>query len=81
MAIFEMDILPTLYDYSGEILICSNSAGKDPSNFFYNICGPQYGFHQYHAHDGQSAAASTQAERAPRHSLNARARLLAELKG
>jgi hypothetical protein len=50
MAVFETAILPTLYDYSGEILICSNSAGKDPDNFFYNICtDSQYGFHQYHA--------------------------------
>jgi hypothetical protein len=50
MAIFETAILPTLYDHSGEILVCSNSAGKDPDNFFYNICtDTQYGFHEYHA--------------------------------
>jgi hypothetical protein len=50
MAIFETAILPTLYDYSGEILVCSNSAGKNPENFFYNIStDPRYGFHEYHA--------------------------------
>ena len=41
---------PTLYDAGGEALICSNSAGKNLDNFFYNICThPQYGFHEYHA--------------------------------
>jgi hypothetical protein len=50
MAIFETAILPTLYDYSGEILICSNSAGKNPENFFYNVCtDPKYGFTEFHA--------------------------------
>jgi hypothetical protein len=35
---------------AGEALICSNSAGKNPDNFFYNICNdPQYGFKEYHA--------------------------------
>jgi hypothetical protein len=30
--------------------MCSNSAGKNPDNFFYNICNdPSYGFHEYHA--------------------------------
>jgi hypothetical protein len=50
MAIFETAILPTLYDFSGEILVCSNSAGKNSENFFYNICtDPKYGFTEYHA--------------------------------
>jgi hypothetical protein len=50
MSIFEKAIKPTLYDYAGEVLVCSNSAGKNPDNFFYNICtDPQYGFHEYHA--------------------------------
>jgi hypothetical protein len=50
MEIWEKSIKPTLYDYGGEALACSNSAGKDPDNFFYNICtDPQYGFHEYHA--------------------------------
>lgn len=32
------------------MLICSNSAGKNPDNFFYNICtDPSYGFGEYHA--------------------------------
>ena len=43
-------IKPTLYDYAGRALVCSNSAGKNPDNFFYRICtDPQYGFHEYHA--------------------------------
>jgi hypothetical protein len=50
MSIFEKSIKPTLYDYGGEVLVCSNSAGKNQDNFFYNICtDPQYGFHEYHA--------------------------------
>jgi hypothetical protein len=50
MSTWEKSIKPTLYDYGGEALICSNSAGKNPDNFFYNICtDPQYGFHEYHA--------------------------------
>jgi hypothetical protein len=33
-----------------EALVCSNSAGKNSENFFYNICNdPQYGFGEYHA--------------------------------
>jgi hypothetical protein len=48
MELFEKSIKPTLYDYGGEVLITSNSAGKNPDNFFYNICtDPQYGFHEY----------------------------------
>jgi hypothetical protein len=50
MELFEKSIKPTLYDFGGEVLITSNSAGKNPDNFFYNICtDPQYGFHEYHA--------------------------------
>jgi hypothetical protein len=50
MAIFELGIKPTLVDYEGRALVCSNSAGKNPDNFFYNICeDPQYGFTQFHA--------------------------------
>jgi hypothetical protein len=50
MEIWEKSIKPTLYDYGGEVLVCSNSAGKNPENFFYNICtDPQYGFVEYHA--------------------------------
>jgi hypothetical protein len=50
MEIWEKSIKPTLYDYGGEALISSNSAGKNPDNFFYNICtDPQYGFHEFHA--------------------------------
>jgi phage terminase large subunit-like protein len=50
MEIWEKSIKPTLYDYGGEALVCSNSAGKSPDNFFHNICtDPQYGFHEFHA--------------------------------
>src|SRR5271154_3084948 len=50
MELWEKAIKPTLYDYSGQALVCSNSAGKKFDNFFYNICtDPQYGFHEYHA--------------------------------
>ena len=50
MAVWEKGIKPTLFDYGGEALVCSNSAGKNPDNFFYNICtDPQYGFHEFHA--------------------------------
>jgi hypothetical protein len=50
MELWEKSIKPTLYDYGGEALVCSNSAGKNPNNFFYNLCtDPQYGFREYHA--------------------------------
>ena len=38
MAHWEKGIKPTLFDYGGEALVCSNSAGRNPDNFFYNIC-------------------------------------------
>ena len=50
MAIWERSIRPTLYDYGGQALVCSNAAGKDIDNFFYNICSdPRHGFHEHHA--------------------------------
>jgi phage terminase large subunit-like protein len=50
MELWEKAIKPTLYDYGGEALVCSNSAGKNPDNFFYRICtDPQYGFKEFHA--------------------------------
>ena len=50
MEIWEKAIEPTLFDYGGEVLICSNSAGKNPDSFFYNICtDPSYGFREFHA--------------------------------
>ena len=50
MELWEKSIKPTLYDYGGEVLVSSNSAGKNPDNFFYNICtDPQYGFKEYYA--------------------------------
>jgi hypothetical protein len=45
MELWEKSIKPTLVDYNGEALVCSNSAGKNPNNFFYNICtDPHYAF-------------------------------------
>ena len=50
MEIWEKSIKPTLYDYGGEVLVSSNSAGRNPDNFFYNICNDrQYGFGEFHA--------------------------------
>ena len=50
MALWEKGIKPTLFDYGGAALVCSNSAGRNPDNFFYNICtDPQYGFQEFHA--------------------------------
>ena len=50
MAIWERSIKPTLYDYGGQALVCSNAAGKEFDNFFYNICtDPKHGFHEHHA--------------------------------
>jgi hypothetical protein len=50
MAIWERSVKPTLYDHGGRALVCSNAAGKDFDNFFYNICtDPKHGFHEHHA--------------------------------
>jgi hypothetical protein len=50
MEVWEKSIKPTLYDFSGDVLVCSNSAGKNPDNFFYNVCtDPRYGFREFHA--------------------------------
>ena len=50
MALWEKAIKPTLLDFNGEALVCSNSNGKNPDNFFYNICtDPKYGFKEFHA--------------------------------
>jgi hypothetical protein len=34
MELWEKSIKPTLYDYGGEALVCSNTAGKNSENFF-----------------------------------------------
>jgi hypothetical protein len=50
MGLWEKAIKPTLFDFGGEALVCSNSNGKDPENFFYNICiDPKSGFTEFHA--------------------------------
>jgi hypothetical protein len=81
MSIFEKSIKPTLYDYSGEVLVCSNSAGKNPDNFFYNICtDSQYGFHEYHATTMDNPLLpQRQANESPEAWLQRRDRILAEL--
>src|ERR1700727_1135921 len=49
MALWEKGIKPTLFDYGGEALVCSNTH-KNSENFFYNICEDrQYGFGTFHA--------------------------------
>lgn len=49
VALWEKGIKPPLFDYGGEALVCSNSAARNPDNFFYNICtDPQYGFREFH---------------------------------
>ncbi len=50
MSMWEKVIKPTLYDTGGEALVCSNSAGKNPDNFFFSICNdPKHGFREFHA--------------------------------
>jgi len=49
-AIWARAIRPTLYDRAGEALLCSNSAGKNPDNFFYNACtDASLGFREFYA--------------------------------
>lgn len=61
MDLWEKSIKPTPFDYGGEVLVCSNSAGKIADNFLYQISpqggdtpneigrGAKYGFVEYHA--------------------------------
>lgn len=50
MALWQEGIKPTLFDYGGQALVCSNSAGKNPDNFFYDACtNSKSGFHEFHA--------------------------------
>ena len=81
MSIFEKAIKPTLYDYGGEVLVCSNSAGKKPDNFFYNICTDlSYGFHEYHATTMDNPMLpKRQPNESPEEWLKRREELLAEL--
>jgi hypothetical protein len=82
MATWEKSIKPTLYDHAGEALVCSNSAGKNPDNFFYNICNdPQYGFKEYHATTMDNPLLPKQLQNETRCSwLERRDRFQAELK-
>ena len=50
MDIWEQAIEPTLLDYEGTCLVCSNTNGADPANFFWRICNePEHGFVEFHA--------------------------------
>lgn len=47
---WERAIEPTLADYNGRVLACSNTNGVNPDNFFWKLCNdPAFGFTQYHA--------------------------------
>jgi len=48
MEVWEKSIRPTPYDYGGEVLVGSNCAGKNPDNFFYNICSDLAGERKGH---------------------------------
>lgn len=48
--VWERSIKPTLLDYNGQAIVCSNTNGVDSSNFFWKICNqPELGFVEYHA--------------------------------
>jgi len=50
MDTWEKAIKPTLFDFGGQAVVSSNTAGEDPQNFFWQICNePRHGFAQYHA--------------------------------
>jgi hypothetical protein len=80
--IWERSIRPTLYDWGGRALVCSNSAGKNPDNFFYQICtDPKFGFGQYHATTlDNPVLPKPQVGESPETWFERRAQYLAELK-
>lgn len=50
MGIWEKAIRPTLLDYRGWALVCSNTNGNDSENFFWRVCNQkELGFVEYHA--------------------------------
>lgn len=50
LSIWEKSIEPTLLDYQGRALVCSNTNGVDPENFMYAVCNdPRWGFIEHHA--------------------------------
>ena len=50
MDIWEQAIEPTLLDFNGWALACSNTAGNDPENWFWRICNEkQHGWVEFHA--------------------------------
>lgn len=64
--IWERSIEPTLFDYSGKALVCSNTNGIDENNFFWRICNiPKYGFGQYHAPTHDNPLLPLRMEREP----------------
>ena len=50
MHIWDEAIEPTLLDFSGWALACSNTAGDDPENWFWRICNEKrHGWVEFHA--------------------------------
>ena len=50
MELWEKAIKPTLFDYDGQVLVCSNSAGKNSDNARTVRPGPQSGLGRMLAH-------------------------------
>lgn len=93
MDLWEKSIKPTLFDYGGEVLICSNSAGRNPDNFLYQISpeggdspgadgrGVKYGFAEHHAPtSANNVLPKRNRGESPQQWLTRRAQMLADLK-
>lgn len=82
MDMWERAIKPTLFDHAGEALVCSNSAGKNPDNYFFNICNDtKFKFHEFHATTADNPLLPKQRRNeTPEAWLKRREEYLAELK-
>jgi hypothetical protein len=50
LEIWQKNLRPTLLDFAGRAIVCSNTNGVDAENFFWRICNqPEHGFVEYHA--------------------------------
>lgn len=50
LEIWQKNLRPTLLDFAGRAIACSNTNGVDAENFFWRICNqPEHGFIEYHA--------------------------------
>ena len=50
LEIWQKNLRPTLLDFAGRAIVCSNTNGVDAENFFWRICNqPEHGFIEYHA--------------------------------